>query len=243
MKTFFLSLIPIVLFGFSVFGLSRMVAFKPWTKTGQEEEYREFRRILAMPMVEKTAAKRPKVECNCEYDFGLLPPFTDQSHKFVISNVGDEQLAIKQAGESCTCLNADFAAAVVAPGESKVIPVTWNTDKQGKFAQYVRIATNSPDTPELELWVTGTVGTILDCSVPAFGYEGVLAGESRTQNFYLYSGIWDTLEIDRIEYSSDSIKCEPIEKPADPEEDPLKFRKVGKPNLPLTRAVLISGYR
>ena len=124
MKTFFLSLIPIALFGFSVFGVSRMIAFRPWTKTGQEEEYKEFRRIVAMPMVEKTAAKRPKVECSSEYDFGLLPPFTDQSHEFVISNVGDEQLAIKQGGESCTCLDADFAAAVVAPGESKVIPVT-----------------------------------------------------------------------------------------------------------------------
>lgn len=222
MKNFFLILIPITLLGFGVVGLGQMVAFKPWTKPGQEEEFKEFKRIIALPMVEDAAAKRPKVDCQTtEYNFGLLPPFTHQNYEFVIANNGDHELVLKKGGESCTCLEADLSAALVAPGEKKTIPVSWNTDKQGKFAQFVKVVTNSPETPEVELWVTGMVATILESSVGSFGYEAMLADEVRTQDFYLYSGVWDKVEIDRIECSSETVQCERIEQPK-VVEDPLK---------------------
>jgi len=214
MKTFFISLIPIALFGFAVFGLTRMVKFQPWTRTGQEEEYKEFRQIIARPMADANAAKLPKVDCPLtEFDFGMMPPFDNGKHVFKISNIGDDQLVLKNGGKSCSCMDVAFAAALLAPGETKDIEVTWNTDKPGKLAQYIKINTNSPETPELQLWVTGTVATIMDASVGGFGYGSMLAREVRSQDFYLYSGVWDNIVVDRIETSTDDLKCEIIDTP------------------------------
>lgn len=231
MKTFFISLIPIALFGFAVFGLTRMVEFMPWTRTGQEAEYKEFRRIIAIPMAEANAARLPKVECpETEFDFGMMPPFDNGKHVFKISNTGDDQLVLKNGGKSCSCLDVELSAALLAPGETKDIEVTWNTDKPGKLAQYIKINTNSPETPELQLWVTGTVATILDASVGGFGYDSMLAEEVRSQDFYLYSGVWDNIVVDRIETSTDDVKCEIIKTPIAVE---TSLKLVSKPDKPV----------
>lgn len=230
MKNFFLSLIPIAIFGFGVFGLTRMVTFQPWTRTGQEEEYKEFKKIISIPMADASAEKQPRVEClDTEFDFGLMPPFSEGKHTFTIRNTGDDQLVLKNGGKSCSCLDIEFAAVLLKPNESKDIEVTWNTDKAGKLAQYVKILTNSPETPELQLWVTGSVATILDASVAGFGFGSLVAKEVRSQGFYLYSGVWDNIVIDRIETSSNDVKCEFLSAPSEVEALPKLVGKSDKP--------------
>lgn len=230
MKKFFLSLIPIAIFGLSVFGLTRMVKFQPWTRTGQEEEFKEFKKIISIPMADASAEQRPRVECpDTEFDFGLMPPFSEGKHTFTIRNTGDDQLVLKNGGKSCNCLDMEFAAVLLQPNESKDIVVTWNTDKAGKLAQYVKILTNSPETPELQLWVTGSVATILDASAAGFGYGSLVAKEVRSQEFFLYSGVWDNIVIDRIETSNDDLRCEILSVPSDVEALPKLVGKSDKP--------------
>ncbi len=231
MKNFFLSLIPMAVFCLAVFGLTRMVKFQPWTRTGQEAEYKEFKRIISLPIVDPNADKLPKVEClESEFDFGLMPPFADGMHTFTIRNSGDDQLVVKNGGKSCTCLDVELSAVLLKPGESKEIEVTWTADKSGKLAQYVKILTNSPETPELQLWVTGTVATILDASTAGFGFGSLVASEMRSQEFYLYSGVWDNIVIDRIETSNADVKCEIITAPVDVE---MPLRLVSKSEKPV----------
>lgn len=223
MKNFFLSLIPIVLVCFCVFGLSRAVQFKPWTKTGQEKEYKEFRRIIAMPTVEANAQNKPKVVCSeSKFDFGIMSPFENGIHLFTISNDGDAPLVLKNGGKSCSCIDFDLSAMLLEPGESTDIEVRWSTDKPGKLAQNLNIRTNSPETPELQLWITGTVAATLDSSVTRFGFDSLLAEEIRSHDFHIYSDLWDEIVIDRIEASSEDVKCEKIQR-SSTSESPLRI--------------------
>lgn len=213
MKTFFLSLIPIFLFALGVFAMTRMVKFQPWTKPGQEDDYKAWRQIVLLPTVEANASKQPKIECaETEFDFGIMAPFEQGAHVFSIINSGDEQLVLKNGGKSCSCLDVDLSAVLLKPGEKKDIEVRWDTDKSGKLAQYVKILTNSAETPELQLWVTGMVATILDVSVTEFSFATMLSGEVRSREFFVFSELWEGVTIDRIETSSDDLTCDIIEK-------------------------------
>ncbi|MDX1928943.1 MAG: DUF1573 domain-containing protein [Pirellulaceae bacterium] len=225
MKNFFLALIPLALLCVGVFGLSRAVRFKPWTKPGQEAEYKELLRIISIPMADPNASKLPRAECSeQEHDFGVMEPFVDGSCKFTITNSGSDQLVLKNGKESCTCLDSDLSAATLQPGEAKEIEVTWNTDKAGDFAQFVRVLTNSPSTPELDLWVRGKVGVALGGSIASFEFSGVESSEPRSQNFFLFSDLLDSFSIDRIEYSTDGLQCAEIERPAE-KPSPMYLRQ------------------
>ncbi len=226
MKTFLLALIPLVLLCFGVFGLTRAIEFKPWTRPGQEEAYKELVRIISIPVADLNAAKLPRVECTKqEHDFGVMPPFVDSSCKFTITNSGSDQLVLKNGKESCTCLDSDLSAVILQPGEAKEIEVTWNTDKAGDFAQFVRVLTNSPLTPELDLWVKGKVGVALGFANANFDFSGVKLDEARGQNFYLFSDLLESFSIDRIECSSDELQCVQIERPIE-EAAPAYLRKM-----------------
>ena len=180
MKTFFYSLIPMFLVCLGVFALAKSVRFQPWTKPGQEEAYKEYRNLIAIPTADPSADALPQVLCKeTEFNFGVMPPFDNGTHVFKIQNTGNGRLVLKNAGTSCNCTETDLAAVVVEPGDSHDITVTWNTDKAGDFAQYTKVITNSPDIRELELWVKGHVATILDASVGSFGF-GDLAGKERS---------------------------------------------------------------
>ncbi len=212
MKAFFFAVLAMFVFGLGVLFVARSVQLKPWTRVGQEEEYKEFRRIIAIPVADSQAAKKPKADSSEQtFDFGVMPPFTDGSHIFTVTNTGDDSLAVRKGVKSCSCMNLRFAATLIEPGASHNFDVTWNTDKPGKLAQYVRLLTNSPDTPEIDLWVTGEVATILDVSVRGIAFESMQTRERRSQEFSIYSGVFENLTVDRIETSSSDVTCEVIE--------------------------------
>lgn len=214
MKTFFLSLIPMTLVCFAMFGLAKSVRLKPWTRPGQENAYKEFRRISAVPTADPNAAQVPRLECHeAMFNFGIMPPFANGTHIFKVTNSGTAPLAMRSSGTSCNCTETNFTAKILQPDEMQEIEVTWDTNQAGNFAQYLKLTTNSPETPELELWVEGTVSTILDASVSALGFGDLMANETRSQEFFLFSSIWDAIEIDRIETSSENIQCKKISEP------------------------------
>jgi hypothetical protein len=216
MKYYLLAMIPVFLLGFGVFGLSRLVKFQPFTRPGQEEEYKEMLKVISIPTSDPNAAKLPILEClEPEYDFGVLPPFVDASYTFTIKNTGDDQLVLKNGKASCSCLDSDLSATLLQPGESKQIVVNWNTDKSGNFAQFVRVLTNSPATPEFDLWVKGRVAVALGSGNQHFDFTGLTLGEERSQNFFLYSDLLNSFSIDRIECSSENFSCREVERPVE----------------------------
>lgn len=234
MKRFFWAMIPITLFFFGVFALAKSVRFKPWTKPGQEEQYKEFRQVLAIPDPSPNAESLPEFQCDHDdFDFGSMPLGMQGEYVFTFRNNGQAPLVLRGASPSCSCMEADLTAAVVEPGSSKDITVSWRTEKFGAFAQFVKVTTNSPKQREIDLWVRGNVATILSSSRLALGFGDLVPNESRTQDFFLFSETWKNIAVDRVETSSE-ITCEMLTTPAETEITKLETKQESGP-IPTAR--------
>ena len=67
-----------------------------------------------------------------EYDFGMVMEGEKVVHDYKFTNTGDEPLIIKNAKGSCGCTVPDWPREPIAPGESSVIKVQFDSKNKGK---------------------------------------------------------------------------------------------------------------
>ena len=85
-----------------------------------------------------------KIEFNKEvHDYGTIKNGADGSCIFEFKNTGSEALIISNAKGSCGCTVPEWPREPVAPGESGVIDVKFNSKgKKGKQNKRVTLTTN-----------------------------------------------------------------------------------------------------
>ncbi|NNE27548.1 MAG: DUF1573 domain-containing protein [Saprospiraceae bacterium] len=67
-----------------------------------------------------------------EYDFGMVMEGEKVVHEYSFTNTGDEPLIISNAKGSCGCTVPDWPREPIAPGESNVIKVQFDSKNKGK---------------------------------------------------------------------------------------------------------------
>lgn len=67
-----------------------------------------------------------------EYDFGTVMEGEKVVHDYAFTNTGDEPLIISNAKGSCGCTVPDWPREPIAPGESAVIKVQFDSKNKGK---------------------------------------------------------------------------------------------------------------
>ena len=67
-----------------------------------------------------------------EYDFGMVMEGEKVVHEYAFTNTGDEPLIISNAKGSCGCTVPDWPREPIAPGESGVIKVQFDSKNKGK---------------------------------------------------------------------------------------------------------------
>lgn len=78
------------------------------------------------------------------YDFGTMHEGESSSYDFKFTNNGKSPLLISNAAGTCGCTVPDYPRSPIAPGESGVINVKFNsTNKEGLQNKAVNIFTNS----------------------------------------------------------------------------------------------------
>lgn len=75
---------------------------------------------------------------------------------FEFTNTGVDTLTVKGVRASCGCTQAKKPEKSLAPGESSVIAVTYDTKRQGAFAKSIYVMTDK--TEPITLTIKGTVG-------------------------------------------------------------------------------------
>ena len=91
------------------------------------------------------------------YDFGTLDNETKVQHDFIIRNVGDATLNIKNVRTSCGCTVAQPEKKVLEPGEETKVATTLSLrGRQGPTKKSVTVESNDPVTPMLRLDLEGT---------------------------------------------------------------------------------------
>lgn len=82
------------------------------------------------------------------HDFGdSVVHHEPTSFDFVFHNTGATPLVIQKAESGCSCTEASFDKAPVAPGQQGVIHVTYKADNgTGHFSHYVAVYSNGADS-------------------------------------------------------------------------------------------------
>jgi uncharacterized protein DUF1573 len=102
---------------------------------------------------------RPQIEVEPRaVDFGDVLPGKTLSQELSVRNHGDGELRITDVAKTCDCTIVGSYDTVLAPGAGTRIRVSLNTPSApGRTAQAVRIESNDPDQPRIEVPVTATV--------------------------------------------------------------------------------------
>ena len=96
---------------------------------------------------------------NAVYEFGTVLEGVVVTHTFVLTNAGDQTLAITTVRTSCGCTTTDLAKKSLAPGESVNLDVVFDSVGYGgrTVTKMIYVQSNDPATPKLVLQLKGTV--------------------------------------------------------------------------------------
>lgn len=105
------------------------------------------------------AAGAPKVQVlEPAYNFGTAPSGPPLNHVFMIKNVGNAPLEIRNVSSSCGCTVAKPSKEVLAPGEVATIAASIDTRfEQGHNLSVVSLTTNDPANPLMQLKIEGVI--------------------------------------------------------------------------------------
>lgn len=92
------------------------------------------------------------------FSFGQIYHAEKVTHDFTFTNTGDRDLMITSVRASCGCTTPTYSKDPVAPGETGVISVLYNSvGKQGTQKATIRVGSNDPVNPEIVLYLSGRV--------------------------------------------------------------------------------------
>jgi len=105
------------------------------------------------------AAGAPKIEvAEPAYNFGTALSGPPISHVFMIKNVGNGPLDIRNVASSCGCTAAKPSKTILAPGEVSTIAASVDTHfERGHSLSVITLATNDPANPSLQLKIEGVI--------------------------------------------------------------------------------------
>lgn len=123
-----------------------------------------------------------------EYDFGVMEPGSEGTHRFVVRNVGTAPLELDIIGSTCKCTVGKLQDATVAPGAQTEIELNWvaNTNSE-EFGQSATLKTNDPSRGELNLKIRGSVISTMTMVPRRLTFGDVEAGEHIRLQSIIYS--------------------------------------------------------
>ena len=90
-------------------------------------------------------------------DYGIIEHNANGNREFIFTNVGKEPLIITPVISSCGCLVASAPKEPIAPGNSAVIKIHYDTSRIGAFEKTVTVKSNDTERPSIVLKIKGVV--------------------------------------------------------------------------------------
>jgi hypothetical protein len=109
------------------------------------------------------SAEKPEISFEeTNFDFGMIKEGAKVTHSFKFKNTGKADLIIGDARGNCGCTVPKYPTQPIAPGESGVIDVEFNSaGKHGKQNKTVTLVTNTIPSTKV-LTITGEVNPITE---------------------------------------------------------------------------------
>jgi hypothetical protein len=107
----------------------------------------------------KTTAGKVEVVNGPDLDFGTMVKGSKRNHKFILKNVGDEEVRVWYMSSTCKCTVGKLDKKTLAPDESTEVDLEWTVEGLlDEFAQTATIGTSAVDQEEIKLTIHGRVG-------------------------------------------------------------------------------------
>ena len=111
----------------------------------------------AVVEVEEANESGAKIEFKKEViDYGTIEKGADGIRKFEFTNTGNEPLIISRVYSSCGCTVPKKPEAPIAPGDSGVIEVKYDTKRVGPIRKTISVYSNASSVP-FPLKIKGTI--------------------------------------------------------------------------------------
>lgn len=107
------------------------------------------------------------------HDFGELHRGERVSTTFVVENRGDADLVIDRVASTCACLITEYEERIPPRGKGEIVAELDTLTVQGPSATFVRVSTNDPENPSLELTVKATVNNVIEAAPGYLQYQVV----------------------------------------------------------------------
>jgi len=148
-------------------------------------------------------------------DFGVVNRGDRITHEFQIDNAGSGELEITEVKPSCGCTVTDYDKTV-APGTSGVIKATMDTSNlKGGVAKAVRVYTNDPINPEINLVIKANVKSRVEIDPGYARFVAVYGEPQKTIVETVWSSEFPKLEILGVESPYPFVKTSFRESPAE----------------------------
>lgn len=90
-------------------------------------------------------------------DYGEIKKGDDGVRSFEFTNTGDAPLVISRVYSSCGCTIPEKPEAPIAPGQTGVIKVKYDTMRVGPIRKTITVYSNDTENPTMPLKIKGTV--------------------------------------------------------------------------------------
>lgn len=94
------------------------------------------------------------------HDYGTIKQGSDGNIDFKFTNTGNAPLILSGAKGSCSCTVANYPKEPIAPGESGVIRVKYNTERVGPINKSATVTSNAVNSPTMVLRIKGNVEAV-----------------------------------------------------------------------------------
>lgn len=91
------------------------------------------------------------------HDYGTIKQNANGVYEFKFKNTGTQPLMISNAKGSCGCTVPEWPREPIAPGESGVIKVKYDTKRVGPFSKSVTLQSNAVNDPAKTIRIKGNV--------------------------------------------------------------------------------------
>jgi len=114
--------------------------------------------VLATIFISAATLTAQEISINKDvHDYGTIKQYANGTCTFEISNIGNEPLVISRCQGSCGCTVPECPQVPIAPGNTEVITIKYDTKRLGSFQKTVTITTNDSNMPSKVVRIKGFV--------------------------------------------------------------------------------------
>jgi hypothetical protein len=136
---------------------------------------------MMMLMAGRATAQPKAVFPETVIDVGAVNKGERASHEFAVDNEGDEVLEITQVKPSCGCTVAEYDKTVKPGGSGKITAVVDTTNFKGPIAKSVKVFTNDPVNPQINLVIKADIKTHVEVE-PGYARFVAVYGEPNAKS-------------------------------------------------------------